>query len=237
MKDIKISEWNASYNRGENYVWYPENEMVRFISKYFVKRTGIQELAYNNSYVASEKLTGLDFGCGIGRGVFLMDDFDIEAYGVDISENALACAKEIALSKGRESLVERFILSDGVSELPFLSDYFDMVVSHGVLDSMPFEIARKNIYMISKIVKKGGLFYLDLISDDSSHSEGFEGEETVKTLHEENTIQSFFTISKLEKMLVDTDFEIVEATKKKTSNLMSDQYHSRIYIVLKKAKA
>lgn len=122
--ETKKNEWDSSYKRGENFIWYPENDMVRFISKYFVKRTGIEVLKYSENYRSSDQLTGLDFGCGIGRGVFLMDEFNINAYGIDISESALELAKSLAVHKGKSSLLDRFYLSDGTSELPFKDDFF-----------------------------------------------------------------------------------------------------------------
>ena len=39
------------------------------------------------------KLKGLDYGCGIGRNTVLMEEFNIESKGVDISQEAIEKAK------------------------------------------------------------------------------------------------------------------------------------------------
>jgi SAM-dependent methyltransferase len=209
--------------------------MIRFISKYFVKKTDIDQLTKSSLYSGDKELRGLDFGCGIGRGVFLMDDFDIDAYGIDISDYALKQARKIAVHRGRKKLDSHFELYDGLSELPYSNGYFDMIVSHGVFDSMPFEIARINMLKLSQVIKSGGYFYLDLISDDSNHPEGFDGEEIVKTMHEKDTIQSYFTMEKLKRMILGTGFVIEEVIKRRAEDVMTQNYHSRLHIVLKKS--
>ena len=232
--DIRSKEWNESYYRGDNFVWYPENDMIRFVSKYYVKKTGIDELTMSPLYQSTEKLKGLDFGCGIGRGVFLMDDYNIEAHGIDISDYALDYAKKIAELQGRDALQSRFVLHDGFSKLPFEGAYFDMIVSHGVLDSMPFEIAKINVQKLAEVIKPGGFFYLDLISDDTQHPVGFDGEEIVQTRHEKDTIQSYFTMEKLEEMISGTGFVVEEVVKRIAEDVMNNNYRSRYHIVLKK---
>lgn len=112
--------------------------------------------------------------------------------------------------------------------------FFDMVVSHGVFDSMPFDIAKLNVNRLSKAIKPDGYFYLDLISDDNTHPEGYEGEEVVKTTHEKNTIQSYFTMNKLNALIADSQFVLEEVIKKRSIDMLNDQYHSRLYVVLKK---
>jgi hypothetical protein len=39
----KIEEWDESYKRGDNYVWYPHEEIIRFISNYVKKGILIDE--------------------------------------------------------------------------------------------------------------------------------------------------------------------------------------------------
>ncbi len=38
---LKATEWNLSYQQGDNFVFYPHEEIIRFFARYIVKRTGI----------------------------------------------------------------------------------------------------------------------------------------------------------------------------------------------------
>jgi len=35
--------WEESYRRGDNFVFYPHEEVIRFVSKYIRKRVGLNE--------------------------------------------------------------------------------------------------------------------------------------------------------------------------------------------------
>lgn len=82
--------------------------------------------------------------------------------------------------------------------MPYEDGYFDFVVSHGVLDNMPFEIARKAVEETHRVIKKDGLFYFDVVSGcDYKHLREYAGKEIVKTQHENGTVQSYFNLSKI----------------------------------------
>lgn len=36
-------KWEESYRRKENFVFYPHEELIRFVSKYIRKRTGLAQ--------------------------------------------------------------------------------------------------------------------------------------------------------------------------------------------------
>ncbi|WP_300964603.1 hypothetical protein [uncultured Helicobacter sp.] len=38
MKDMKVTQWNESYARGENAIFYPHEEVVRFLNRFIRKR-------------------------------------------------------------------------------------------------------------------------------------------------------------------------------------------------------
>lgn len=40
MQDIKAKQWNESYARGENAIFYPHEEVVRFLNRFIRKRIG-----------------------------------------------------------------------------------------------------------------------------------------------------------------------------------------------------
>ena len=34
MLDIKKEKWEESYNRGENFIYYPKEEVVKFLNRF-----------------------------------------------------------------------------------------------------------------------------------------------------------------------------------------------------------
>lgn len=41
--DNNRAEWNSSYENRDNFVFYPHEEIIRFVSKYIRKRVGLDE--------------------------------------------------------------------------------------------------------------------------------------------------------------------------------------------------
>lgn len=229
MEIIKKSEWEESYKNRDNHVWYPHEEIIRFVARYFVKRTGVDEFQFKGE----NNLKALDFGCGLGRHVIFLDEHNIEAYGIDISETAIISAKKWANAIGKRHLEDRYINVDGDKLLPFSDNSFDFVVSHGVFDSMFFDLAKINIKNIERIVKTNGLVYLDVVSgDDNVHAREYSGEEIVETSHEFGTVQSYFNYSKIEKLIEDTNFVIEELKLIRQENVFTGAINSRYHIVL-----
>ena len=158
-----------------------------------------------------EKLRGLDFGCGIGRMTILLHEFDIDGYGIDISQNAVIEGKK--LSKHFGFNLESYLQAYDGEKIPFDDNYFDFTISEGVLDSMPFELAKKLIKDIERVTKR--YFFLSLISAESAdmfrqtkNEELFDGEVEVEKKKKKGTIQSLFSKSKIEEFIKDTDFKI-----------------------------
>jgi len=132
--ELKSDEWDLSYQHGDNFLFYPHEEVIRFVSKYIKKRTGINE--YKE---ISPLMRGLDLGCGIGRHVIYLDDMKLEAYGIDLSKTAVEKAKKWCEYLGKNHLKDRFEIGD-ITKIPYEDNYFDFIVSHGVLDSMTIEM-------------------------------------------------------------------------------------------------
>lgn len=223
-------KWDDSYRNRDNFLFYPHEEIIRFVSKYIRKRVGLNELLEICS-TKTPKL--LDLGCGIGRHIIYASKMGIEAYGIDLSEFAIQKAIEWAEAEGVPKPKERIKQGD-IRNLPWADGYFDFVVSHGVLDSMNFEIAKGAIKEVARVLKESGLFYCDLISgDDSFHAREYAGEEFVETQHEQGTVQSYFNFSKI-KHLIKGYFEIEECVLIKRENVVSGGYGSRYHLVLRR---
>jgi SAM-dependent methyltransferase len=226
--DKKI-EWDSSYHNGDNILFAPNEEVIRFVSKYIRKRTGL------NSFQSLVADTGtvriLDLGCGIGRHIIFCQSLDLDTYGIDLSDNAISIGKLWA-EQAQILNYDKKIIQGDIRSLPWDDGFFTHAISHGVLDSMPFEIAQASIVELHRTLTIGGLFYCDLISgDNSQYTFWHSGEEVVKTKHEKDTIQSYFNIQKIE-TLFKGYFQIKESfTIRKLDNI-SGEFTSRYHLVL-----
>lgn len=223
--------WEASYRRKENYVFSPHEEVVRFFAKYITKRTGPD--SFDKKFSGRKIPKVLDLGCGIGRHVIYANQMRAEAYGTDLSHAAIEVAREWAKKEGLPDPEKRIVQGD-ITALPYKRNFFDFIVSHGVLDSMSFRSAVASAQEAHRVLKHGGLFYCDLISgNDSFHNPNFFGEETVSAEHEKGTIQIYFNMSLIRKLFSGL-FKIKEIILVRRTNLLSDHFISRYHIVLQK---
>lgn len=230
--EFKQQEWNEAYGKGNNLVFYPHEEVIRFCSKYLRKRVGVDEF---------ETLRKVDrvlsLGCGIGRHVFFFDDMGLEAYGIDLSSEAIEIAGKWSERLAKEHLKARFHCGSA-HQMPYDSGWFGALVSHGVLDSLPFALAIDIIKEAERVLEPGGLFYLDLISgDDSHHAREFAGEERVETDHEHGTIQSYFNAARLDDLVAATGFSILECLLIRKENVQNGGFSSRYHVTLRKAES
>ncbi len=225
--DNQEAAWNRSYAKGDNFVFYPHEEVIRFFARNIRKRSGVNAFLDRTQLGRTPRV--LDLGCGIGRHVAFAHDMGTEAYGIDLSRVALDTAKE--LMRGRvENPDERLMLGD-IRHLPWPDGFFDFVVSHGVLDSMHFEIARAAIVDVRRVMGPG-LFYCDVVSgDDRNHARECCEEVTVKTEHEHDTIQSYFNYGKIERLCAGC-FEIREAVLIRREDVVRGASNARYHLVL-----
>lgn len=198
--------WEESYGRSENHVFYPSNEVVRFVARFLRRRVGLDKIVDVVDGAKGAKV--LDLGCGIGRNLVFGTEMGLEMYGSDLSETAVAIARTWLSRQIGTAADDRVVAVDGI-RVPWADGFFDHAISESVLDSMPFETARTVTTEIARLVRSGGYFYLDLISGDQTGKDAdFDGEEIVTTRHEQDTIQSYFNRTKIDRLL-GAEFEIV----------------------------
>ena len=227
MNDLKTGEWNQSYSRNENFIFYPKEEVVKFLNRFVRKKTDIK--SSNSGSDTLNNIRALDLGCGIGRQTILFKEFDFEPYGVDISEVAIQQAKELSRSFGYD-LDKNFILLDDII-LPFEDYFFDFAISDSVLDSMEFRFAKLYMKELNRTVKN--LLYLNLISSDSE-KDGKAEDILVYGDHEKGTIQSYYDTGRIQELIKDTEFEVIQLNKNTIQNLLTQKVGARYNIVLKK---
>ena len=61
------SIWDESYLRLENHVFYPCEEIVRFVSRHLRRRVGLDKII--DVLPNAEGSRVIDIGCGIGRNI------------------------------------------------------------------------------------------------------------------------------------------------------------------------
>ena len=227
--ELQTDAWNRSYQQGDNFVFYPHEEVVRFVSRHIRKRTGLDRFEDQRSFTHTPR--GLDLGCGIGRHIRFMDDLRLEAYGIDLSRVAIEEARNICAAEGREHLLGHLHVGS-ITDMPYENASFDFIVSHGVLDSMPFSAARQAMEEARRTLHQDGLFYLDLISgDDSSHYPEFAGEKRITGPFEQDTIQSWFNFGRILELIGDC-FTLKECTLIRHTNQIGHGWHGRYHLVL-----
>ena len=228
MYNRKIKEWNKSYKNRDNFVFYPHEDIVRFISKYIKKRVGLNEFINKSGF---DVVRVLDIGCGIGRHIKVLDEFNIEAYGFDLSDVAISIAKSMFKEMQLTHLIDKVIVAD-ITDLPYEDKYFHFMLSHGVLDSMPFNIARRGIKELYRCLHDKGKVYFDLISDiDHTFDGNYEKE--VKGDHENGTIQSYFNEDRINKLIEDF-FEIEEIKLSVKKDIKNNIQFARYHVVVRK---
>lgn len=227
MSDFK-KEWNESYNQGDNNILYPQAEVIKFLNRFICKRNNNGTLTRHLNKEKTQKLCGLDFGCGIGTHAIIFNDFEIDSFGIDISEVAISTAIKNALKKGVKS--NQFLVQpSNIKVLPFKDNYFDFVLAESCLDSMPFDLAKLYIAELKRVTN--GIIYASLIGQDPTMP---SNEFVVKTQREMGTIQSVFNQEKICKLFGTTKekfiyFSCIDQTDCISKKLTGKRY----YVVIK----
>ncbi|MDQ3003423.1 MAG: class I SAM-dependent methyltransferase [Fibrobacterota bacterium] len=229
--DGMTKDWDHSYERRENFVFWPSDNAIRFVSRYLRKRVGLD--AVQDVLPGAKGSKVLDFGCGIGRHIQFGHSMGLEMYGIELSSVAVGEAHKWAheMLKGAEK--DRIRVGD-VRELPWKDGFFDHALSDSVVDSMSIEIARKGVSELARVLKPGGLFYCNLIAEkDPVTGELFSGEKEVTTAHEQGTIQSYFDKRKIDD-LFSAKFETLQSELHTVVNVLTGGSAGRWHLVLRR---
>ena len=231
MVNFRSDQWDESYKRRENFLFYPNESVIRFTSKYIQKRSEIDPKLAPFNDLSEKKI--IDLGCGIGRHTVYFLELGLEAYGVDLSKEAINYSISWARQKNLNINDKTFTIST-LTELNFEDNYFDFAVSSAVLDSMDSRLAKLSIEEINRVLKPGAFFYCDLIAGRIQTLEvESSGEEIVKTDHEYGTIQSYFDLNKIH-YLIEPYFEILDINLVTNHDIKKDERNGRYYTVFRK---
>jgi SAM-dependent methyltransferase len=233
------AEWDACWEHHEAQPWYPDEQLVRFLARYVARRVGFAPDAV--SHYENLRPTALDLGCGKGRHVVLMRELGIEAYGLDVSEKAIAFAQDWLASRGEHADLRVGSMTD----LAYPDAHFDCVISHGVFDHALKAVRDAAIAEVERVLKPGGWFFVSLISErDSAFADGTEIEDRtwlVSAGFERDIPQAFFDQPRIREELARFDFEsivICECEALEGRSLIGTDKHyvrdSRYYVTAKR---
>jgi SAM-dependent methyltransferase len=229
MSKVYKQKWDESYDRYENNILYPKEEVIKFLNRFVRKKIGdnsFQDVLQLNE-AERDIIRGLDYGCGIGRMTMLMHEFNINSYGVDISKNAIQKAKELfPILSNKFSEVEGEVL-------PFDDSFFDISICESVIDSMHYNVAVKVIKELDRVT--GKLIFISFISGDNSENyREYSSEEIVHIAHEKDTVQSWYNWAKIESLISNTLLKIKWARLVTEESLIDRHKNGRYYLVLGK---
>ncbi|MCL8267677.1 class I SAM-dependent methyltransferase [Leptospira weilii] len=188
------SAWNLHYTRTKSRLDYPDENLVRMLSKI---GTGYSD--------KQAKRKALDFGAGSGRHCVLLNEFGYQVYATDYTENSVKTIREtcpfVKASLG------------GNPPFPFEENFFDVIVSWGVLHYNSAKSTQEILKEKIRILKKGGYLAgsVRAVGDTHLQAQGTAvGTEDLKGAY-----SRFYTLEELKEDLKDfshTDFGYTERT-------------------------
>ena len=98
----------------------------------------------------------LDAGCGIGNLAWGLQKLGVEAYGVDVSPQAIEQSSEE---------IRPFLKTDNLTDLSYPDNEFDLVVSWDVLEHIPFPECDQVIDQLFRVTRKWLLINICLWAD------------------------------------------------------------------------
>lgn len=198
-------KWKEVYGKRFGGMWTPDEAFVRFTAAYLQKRVGI------DAYDIKRRISNiLDAGCGIGRHVVFFAEQGYNIYGTDISREAIEIANAWL---AKRKLTANLYICD-VQKMPFRNNLFDVVVSHGVLDHIPYDAAKKAISEIKRVLAPEGYLFISLRStEDSEFGRGEKAGHNTFTLaegYEKGIIQHYFDLTEIKDLLASETFKVFD---------------------------
>lgn len=209
-------KWNSFYSKKFGGTWYPMNGIVGFTARYLKRRMGIY--LYD---VKKDAKKILDVGCGNGNHVVFFAEQGFEVYGIDISKEAIEIGNAWLAKKG----LKADLRVGDIEKIPFEDEYFDVVISHGVLDHIPFSKAKKAMEEIKRVCVPKGYIYITLRStEDSEFGRGGEVAHNTFVLqegYEKGIIQHYFDLEEIKELLGEFNVFDIELYEEKSPAVYS----------------
>jgi ubiquinone/menaquinone biosynthesis C-methylase UbiE len=138
------------------------NDVVKTNSRYTVAQNspGFRIVLQSEAILINLAGRSLDVGCGVGFAFEYLSNlpFQFETHGVDISDQAIAIAKQRLRSQHRmQNLDDRLKVLDSQT-LPFADDHFSLVTCFDVLEHLDEPDIDATLKEIDRTMAIGGTF-------------------------------------------------------------------------------
>jgi len=185
--------------------WYYDTQIIRLTARFIQRRIGI------DSFDIRREIDGaLDVGCGIGNHLLYFAEQGLSTSGIDVSEEAIETARERA---NRHDLDVSLRQGDA-ENLPWDDNQFDLIISDGMLDHVPFPKAKSVMSEIRRVSRPNAYLFVSLRSTEATeYGRGKEVNDNTYELtsgYEEEMIQHFFDKADIEELLTGYDIFDVE---------------------------
>ena len=211
--------WDRSYVKKDNFLLYPNEEIIRFFNNHIKRQTNFKIIKKNKKV--------LDLGCGSGRHLLYCLENGYKPIGLDLSKVALNQAK-LLLKKKKYKINKHFkIICSNSNYIKQKSNSIDYLISHGTLDSMPTYEIIETMKEIHRVMKINSLGYIDLMSDKVRRKGKFlnKFDQLINEKHEKNTIQSYFNLNRIKKLFFKFKIlEIYRVDKVKDNKILNARY-------------
>ncbi len=152
----------------------------------------------------------LDAGCGGGKYAIPLRLRGFDVVGIDVSLNAL----KTAVGRSASNRLDIEFLAANIYRMPFRDAYFDIIWCYGVLQHLMSEERELAIDEFQRIMKKGGLLFVEVLGEDDMRYGGIEVEHNTFS-RKKGVIYHYFNKNELEELLKDFSYRIVESRKEK----------------------
>jgi ubiquinone/menaquinone biosynthesis C-methylase UbiE len=161
-------KWEELHQRARFRPKYPAESVVQFVLRNF-KRDKQNKI--------------LDLGCGAGRHVCFLAEENFDTFGTDISKDGLAYTQEVLSRKKLQATLK----VGSVSDIPFADEHFDGIICYAVLYYCKAQEIKKAVDEIYRVLKPGGLVYLEVRNtDDYRYGKGEKIEDNTFIICEDN---------------------------------------------------
>lgn len=160
--------WENLHKQNRFRPKYPSELVVQFVFRNF-NRDG--------------KTKVLDLGCGAGRHVYFMASENIDTYGTDISKDGIEYTKKLLRDNGLNAELK----VAAADNIPYEDNYFDGIISHGVLVYCRTNEIRNAAKEICRVLKPNGkAFIVVRNTEDYRYGKGKEIDKNTFLIQEEN---------------------------------------------------
>ena len=195
-KTIKrYDEFAEEYHK--KYGYMPESEKP-YLTKFF-------------ELMSKDSPRVLDTGCGTGRDLKFLENFEIESYGIDLSRGMLSIAKR--------NLKKTNLVRGNYLRLPFKDNTFDGIINIASLVHIPHQDKFLALNEFKRVLKPKGILYISI--QNLLYPERFEKVlkySTKEGVYFDGRYWYFPTLYEMRNLIEDAKFEIIDFEKNLFSN-------------------